>query len=65
MLFQININVQNVIHTRSCETMRGFLKTERKSRIDYQYIMWGINKLCFVPSSFHIKNEYSAYDELE
>ena len=32
----------------------------------YQCIMSGINKLFFfIPPSFHIKNEYIAYDELE
>ena len=46
MLFQVNINVQNVLHIKN-ETTRGFLKTEKKSRIDYQCIMRGINKLLF------------------
>ena len=31
----------------SRETTVGFLKTEKKIRIDYQYIMRGINKLFF------------------
>ena len=39
MLFQININVENVLHTCSRKTTRGYLKTEKKSRIDYQCIM--------------------------
>ena len=36
----------------SRETTRGFLKIEKENYI-------------FIPSSFHIKNEFSAYDELE
>ena len=48
MLLQINISVQNVLHPCSRETTRGFLKIEKKSRIDYQWIMWGINKSFFL-----------------
>ena len=51
-LFPAGIIVRNPHHCESptrremCsrETTRGFLKTERKSRKDYQCIMWGIKK---------------------
>ena len=49
----------------SCKTTRGFLKAENKSRIYYQCIMSGINKLFFYSAPFNIKNKYKAYDELE
>ena len=51
MLFQININVQNVLHTKKCvhaKPREAFYKQKKKSRIDYQCTASGINKLlCF------------------
>ena len=52
---KININVQNILHmkkTCSRETTRGFLKTEKKSRIDYQCIMRGHYVKSFKIQSF-------------
>ena len=50
MLFQININIQNVFHMKKrvhVKPREGFWKKENKTRIDYQCIIRGINKLFF------------------
>ena len=52
------INFSEILGKKNCEGVPIYLvklkilKTEKKSRIDYQCIMWGINKLLFYSAIF-------------